>query len=344
MNEMNRYHRQALLPQIGDAGQRKLGAARALLVGCGALGTVIADQLVRAGIGFLRIADRDVIEPTNLQRQVLFDESDAESGMPKAHAAHNRLAGINSTITIEPHVVDVDSGNIEYLADGVDLILDGTDNAETRYLINDAAVKHRLPWVYGACVGTGGRAMGVFPGRSPCLRCLFPEPPGPGELQTCDTAGVLGAAAAIVASIQVAEAMKLLLHDPNAARTLVTLDLWPIRFRTISTDAARRDDCPTCAQGLFRFLDARPGRAATGLCGRNTVQVRPNSTGEPIDLTDAARRLATAGQCQQTPFFVRCTLRERDLTLTLFPDGRALVHGTADVALARSVYAQWIGS
>ena len=344
MIEIDRYHRQTLLWQIGEAGQRRLSTARVLLVGCGALGTVIADQFVRAGVGFLRLVDRDVVERTNLQRQVLFDESDAAGGLPKAHAAANRLARINSAVELDPRIVDVHSGNIESLVAGVELILDGTDNAETRYLINDAAVKHGLPWVYGACIGTGGRAMGIAPGQSPCLRCLFPEPPGPGELQTCDTAGVLGAAAAVIASIQVAEAMKLLLHDPHAARTLVTLDLWPMHVRTISTEDARREDCPACGQHDFRFLDARPGKAAASLCGRNTVQVRPDTNGAPIDLDRAARRLASAGDCRQTPFFVRCALRERDLTLTLFPDGRALIHGTADVALARSIYARWVGS
>ena len=344
MTEMDRYHRQTLLPQIGEAGQRRLSAARVLLVGCGALGTVIADQFVRAGVGFLRLVDRDVVERTNLQRQVLFDEFDSAGGAPKAHAAASRLGRINSAVQLDPRIVDVDSGNIESLVDGVELIVDGTDNAETRYLVNDAAVKRGLPWVYGACIGTGGRAMGILPGRSPCLRCLFPEPPGPGELQTCDTAGVLSAAAGVVASMQVVEAIKLLLRDPDAARTLVTVDLWPMRIRTISTDDARRADCPTCGRRTFQFLEARSGKAATTLCGRNTVQVRPATNGATIDLDHAVRRLASAGECQQTAFFVRCILRENALTLTLFADGRALIHGTGDVALARSIYARWVGN
>jgi adenylyltransferase/sulfurtransferase len=343
-HRMNRYHRQTLLPQIGDAGQRRLGAARVLLVGCGALGTVIADQLVRAGVGFIRIADRDLVELTNLQRQVLFDESDATAGLPKAVAAARRLAAINSSVTIEPHVVDVHGGNVESLMDGVDLLLDGTDNVETRYLVNDAAVKRGVPWVYGACVGVAGRVMGIVPGRSPCLRCMFPQPPSPGELATCDTAGVLAGAANVVASVQVVEAMKILLGDATAATELATIELWPLRVRTISTIGARRHDCPTCAARRFEFLSVRPGAAATSLCGRNTVQVRPAQDGSPIDLDAVAARLASVGLVDRTRFFVRCAPRDSDLTLTLFPDGRAMVHGTNDPAAARSLYARFVGS
>ncbi|MEA2734349.1 MAG: molybdopterin-synthase adenylyltransferase [Humisphaera sp.] len=341
---MDRYHRQTLLPQIGPGGQERLTRSRVLLVGCGALGTVIAEQMARAGIGFLRICDRDLVETTNLQRQVLFDEADVTAGTPKAIAAAQRLRRINSTIVIEPHVVDVHSGNIESLMDGIDLVMDGTDNAETRYLVNDATVKHARPWVYGACVGTGGRVMGIVPGRSPCLRCLFPDLPEPGALETCDTAGVLASAASVVASLQVVEAMKIILGDASAARELVTIDLWPLRIKTISTADARRQDCPTCGERRFEFLDVRPGAAATSLCGRNTVQVRPASNGTRIDLDAIAGRLEVAGEVERTAFFVRCTLRDGNLSLTLFPDGRAMVHGTADPAVARSIYARFIGN
>jgi adenylyltransferase/sulfurtransferase len=339
-----RYHRQTLLPQIGPAGQERLARARVLLVGCGALGTVIAEQLARAGAGFLRICDRDVVETTNLQRQVLFDESDAAAGRPKAVAAAERLRAINSSVRVDPRVVDVHSGNIELLIDGVDLILDGTDNAETRYLVNDAAIKHSKPWVYGACVGTSGRVMAVLPMTRPCLRCMFPQPPGPGELETCDTAGVLASAASVVASLQVVEAMKILVGDPASARELVTIDLWPLRFRTIHTENARRADCPTCVFRRFEFLDARPGAATTALCGQNTVQVRPASNGTPFDLDAAAERLAVAGPVERSPFFVRCALRDSKLSITLFPDGRAMVHGTADLSVARSIYARFVGT
>ena len=345
MKSSDRYHRQTLLPQIGDAGQRRLAASRVLLVGCGALGTVIADQLVRAGVGFVRVCDRDVVELTNLQRQVLFDESDAAAGLPKAIAAAKRLGQINSAVEIDPQVVDVHGGNIERLIEGIEIVLDGTDNVETRYLVNDAAVKRGVPWVYGACVGTSGRVMGIAPGKDrPCLRCLFPDPPGAGELPTCDTAGVLGAAAGLVASLQVAEAMKILLGDRSAASELVTIDLWPLRIRTIATAGARRADCLACGQRRFEFLDARPGAAATSLCGRNTVQVRPPTIGAGLDLKQVAARLETAGVVEDSPYFLRCTLRENGLTLTLFPDGRGLVHGTSDLSVARSLYARYVGS
>jgi molybdopterin/thiamine biosynthesis adenylyltransferase len=344
---VSRYHRQLLLPQVGQSGQQRLNEASVLLIGCGALGTVIAEQLARGGVGTLRICDRDIVEMTNLQRQVLFDESDAHAGTPKAIAAAQRLSRINATVRIEPHVVDVHSGNIEELVAGrdgaarADLILDGTDNAEVRYLINDAAVKHDVPWVYGGCVGTSGRVMAIVPGTTPCLRCLFPEPPTPGELETCDTAGVLAPAAAIVASLQVVAAMKILLgHD--VAEELVTLDLWQTRVQTISTAGGRRDDCPACGRRQFPFLD-RSASGTTMLCGRDAIQVLPPAR-TTLDPKLIASRLATAGPVESTPHLVRCTLSESGLGLTVFPDGRAIIKGTTDSALARSVYARFIGT
>ena len=214
---MNRYHRQILIAQIGERGQQILGSSRVLLIGCGALGTVTAEQLVRAGVGHLRLCDRDVVELTNLQRQTLFSERDASDGTPKALAAASRLSAINSQVTIDAQVTDVHSQNIERLIENIDVIVDGTDNVETRYLLNDAAVKHSIPWVYGACVGTTGRALGIIPGKTPCLRCLFPQPPAPSELPTCDTAGVLASSAAIAGSLQVTEVLKILVRDPDAA-------------------------------------------------------------------------------------------------------------------------------
>jgi adenylyltransferase/sulfurtransferase len=339
---IDRYHRQTLLSRIGEDGQRRLQSARVLLVGCGALGTVIADQLVRGGVGMVRLCDRDLVELTNLQRQVLFDETDAAAGTPKAVAAAARLARINSSIVIDPHVVDVHSGNIEPLMDGVDLVLDGTDNVETRYLINDAAVKHGIPWIYGGCVGTSGRVATIIPIKGACLRCLFPQPPGPGELPTCDTAGVLAGAANIVASLQVAAAYKVLLEDPSAAE-MVSIDVWPVRVHAVSIADGRRPDCPTCGERKFEFLDARPGAAAAALCGRNTVQIRPSNAVNTIDFDAITPRLASAGVVERTPFFVRCSPRESKLTLTLFPDGRAMIHGTSDPAVARSLYARLVG-
>jgi adenylyltransferase/sulfurtransferase len=339
---MNRYHRQMLLPQIGPVGQERLRRSRALLVGCGALGTVAVEQLVRAGVGLLRICDRDLVEMTNLGRQVLFDEAAAAASVPKAIAAASRLSAINSDVRIDPHVVDVHSGNIERLLDGIDVVLDGTDNVETRYLVNDVAVKHGVPWVYGACVGTSGRVMGIVPGKTPCLRCVFPEPAGPGELPTCDTAGVLAATAGIVASLQVSHALAILLGEAPAE--MVTVQLWPTRISTISTADARRQDCPTCGRQEFRFLEVRAGSVAAALCGRNTVQIRPAKFDGTVDIQAIAERLKSAGTVQHQPHYLRCELREGGLSLTVFCDGRAMVHGTADTTLARSIYAKFVGS
>jgi adenylyltransferase/sulfurtransferase len=324
------------------SGQEKLARSRVLLIGCGALGTVIADQLARAGVGFLRIADRDVVELTNLQRQVLFDESDAAESMPKAVAAARKLARVNSSIRIEPHVVDVDSRSIETLVEDVDLILDGTDNAAARYLINDVALKRGLTWIYGACVGTEGRVMTIFPRKTACLRCIFPDPPAPGELATCDTAGVLGPAAAVVASLQSVAALKLLTGNESAiANQLQTVDLWSNRFRAI--DVSARDDCPACALRRFEFLDT-PRRDAVELCGRNAVQIRPAQT-SVCEINSIEAKLRPFGQMTRTDFFVRCALFEHaPITLTVFTDGRTIVHGTSETSRAKALHARYVGS
>ncbi|HEX4794561.1 MAG TPA: ThiF family adenylyltransferase [Humisphaera sp.] len=407
---MQRYHRQTLLPQIGAQGQAQLAAARVLLIGCGALGTVIAEQLARAGIGFLRIVDRDVVEMTNLQRQVLFDEADAHSEVPKAIAAANRLARINSSITIEPNVTDCHAGNIEELiaarehravdrmhsssgsaaspssgtpGEGwgsgcverastarmgphpnpppeyrrrgqnssptlahaaVDLILDGTDNAETRYLINDAAVKFGIPWIYAACVSMEGRVMSIRPGITPCLRCIFPQPPGPGELPTCDTAGVFAPAAAIVASLQVAAAIKLLVEPQAHHESILTIvDVWTGRFRSSCTEDAKRPDCIACGRRRFEFLDCITAATSTNLCGRNAVQVRPSGFAR-VDLGQLAVKLSRVGQIERTEHLVRCQMPEpQSIRLTVFPDGRLIVHGTSDFERAKSIYARYVG-
>jgi adenylyltransferase/sulfurtransferase len=341
---MDRYHRQTLLPFVGEAGQARLGSARVLLVGCGALGSVIADQLVRAGLGHLTIADRDLVELTNLQRQVLYDEADAREGTPKALAAAARLRAVNSSVTVEPRVIDVHSGNIEDLIAHVDLIFDGTDNVETRYLVNDAAVKHGAPWVYGACVGVEGRVMAIRPGVGPCLRCLFATPPLVGELPTCDTAGVLGPAAALVASIQVAAGLRLLLGIEARDEPLITVDVWTGRFRTIDA-GERRADCLCCGQRRFEFLDRPVEQSVAALCGRNAVQVRAARPANGISLGDVAARLERVGHVQVQPFLIRCQLRDQDgLGLTVFGDGRAIVHGTSDLAHARALVSRFLGS
>jgi adenylyltransferase/sulfurtransferase len=337
---IDRYHRQSILPQIGVEGQRRLRAARVLVVGCGAIGSVVAEQLARAGVGTLRIADRDVVELTNLQRQVLFDESDAREGLPKAVAAARRLARINADVSIEPHVVDVDGQNVEPLADEVQLIIDGTDNVETRYLINDASVKRSIAWVYGACVGTEGRVLSIRPGNGPCLRCIFPDPPHPGELPTCDTAGVLGPAAAVVGAMQAAAAIKLLVGAVEGLDQMIVLDLWTNRFRSIDTSGAKRAACATCGQRRFELLGHAPRDATARLCGRNAVQVRGAA---PVSLDRLAARLAASARVMRSEHLVRATV-DSGLELTAFPDGRVIVHGTADVARARSIYARFIGS
>lgn len=348
--QIDRYHRQSLLSQVGTEGQGRLRDSSVLLVGCGALGTVIADQLVRAGIGSLRIADRDIVELTNLQRQVLFDQSDVRDGLPKAIAAANRLRKINSDVAVDVHVTDVHAGNIESLAgcDGhgqpVDLILDGTDNVATRYLLNDLSVKHAVPWIYGACVATEGRCMAILPTAGPCLRCVFPEPPSPADLPTCDTAGVLASAAAIVASLQVAAAIQILLQGPDSpTEPLISFDLWPSRFQTLDLKQAKRPDCPTCGHRRFEFLEAPADGQMTSLCGRNAVQVRSRSA-QPVDLSRMAGKLSQSGRVQQTPYLLRCDLHEpQTIQLTVFPDGRAIIQGTADLDRARSIYSRFIG-
>lgn len=341
--DLQRYHRQMLLPQVGEPGQRRLAAARVLLVGCGALGTAAADQLVRAGVGHLTLVDRDIVELTNLQRQTLFDERDAADETPKAVAAANRLRAVNSSVEIVSRVADVHAGNVEdLLKPRPDLIIDGTDNVQTRYLLNDVSVKHGIPWIYGAAVSVEGRVMTVTPGVTPCLRCVFPTPPSPQDLPTCDTAGVLGMATAIVGAYQAIEALKLLTGQPSDPY-LIRLDLWSPRTHVVSLAEARRTDCPCCGLHRFDHLESRSNDAAA-LCGRNAIQVRPPNPTE-LSLASLAERLAPAGDVRRTPHFVKITLRDpAGVTLTIFPDGRSLIHGVTDLGRAKSLHARFIGS
>jgi adenylyltransferase/sulfurtransferase len=343
-----RYHRQLLLPQIGAAGQEKLARSRVLLVGVGALGCTIADQLVRAGAGHLRLVDRDLVDVTNLHRQTLFTEKDARAGAAKAAAAAARLREVNSAVEIEPIVADVHAANVEELAGlgagggfRADLILDGTDNAETRYLINDVCVKHGIPWVYGACVGVEARVMGVAPGETPCLRCVFPQPPAAGELQTCDTAGVLGAAAAAVAAMQAAMALRLLVQGDAPAR-LMAMNVWDLWARGLELTEGRDADCIACGRREFEFLARPPEMGAAVLCGREAVQVRGSGR---LDLAALAERLRGVGEVQTLPLLLRLRpTTHAGLQLTVFADGRTVVEGTRDAALARSVVARYIGA
>jgi molybdopterin/thiamine biosynthesis adenylyltransferase len=342
---MSRYDRQQILPQIGPGGQARLAKSRVLLVGCGALGSTAADLLVRAGIGHVRIVDRDLVELTNLQRQVLFDEQDAAEERPKAVAAAERLHAINREIRIDPIVADLNAGNIESFAD-VDLIVDGTDNIATRYLINDVAVKREIPWIYGGCVGVEGRVWGIWPSRTGCLRCLFPEPPNPSDMPTCDTAGVLGPAAAVVGALQAATAIRFLVEGPEASHQskLTILNIWDGNFRQMAFTPPQ-PDCPCCTHRKFPYLSTNGRDFTTNLCGRNAVQVVSVQRGPEIDLSAAADRWQKLGEVGRTPWFIRCKLSDPSgIDLTLFPDGRLIVRGTSEPMRAASIYARFVGS
>jgi adenylyltransferase/sulfurtransferase len=328
---------------LGEAGQRKLLASRVLLCGCGALGTVIANSLVRAGVGHLRIVDRDFVELNNLQRQVLYDEADVASGLPKAVAAQQRLSKINSQVHIEAIVADVDHKNIGQFVDGTHLILDGTDNFETRFLLNDAALKFGIPWVYGGCIGAEGQTMTILPGDTPCLRCLIPESPPPGTTPTCDTAGILGPIVDIVASLQAAEALKILTgHLEAINRSLTVIELWDNRIRQIQLNSLKENsDCSTCQRRQFPWLDGERGSHTAILCGRNAVQLSfPDR--HAIVLEQLADTLSAVGRVSRNRFLVRAEIGP--YTLTVFPDGRAIVGGTEDIAEAKTVYAKYVGN
>jgi molybdopterin/thiamine biosynthesis adenylyltransferase len=338
MNPMeSRYSRQSRFAPLGSDGQTRIRAATVALVGCGALGTVEAEILVRAGVGALRIIDRDFVEWSNLQRQFLFEESDAVEGLPKAVAAARRLARVNSEVTIEPAVADLTPANIEDLLEGVELILDGTDNFEARFLVNDYAVDRGIPWIYAAAVGSYGLKLPIIPGRTACLRCVYPEPPQ-GSQPTCETDGVLAPVTAAIASLASGDALKLLAAGPEAVTArMTTIDIWSGEIRQISPPA-RDPDCPCCALRDFVHLNGQR-RAPISLCGRNAVQIHERF--RPVDLTDLARRLAPLATVRANDFAVRATIDSYELTV--FPDGRAIVKGTTDPAVARSLYARYVG-
>ncbi len=331
-----RYSRQILFPGIGEPGQQHLLDARVAVVGCGALGSFQAGALARAGIGFLRIIDRDYVELSNLQRQWLFDECDVEQGMPKAAAAARKIAGINSQILVDPLVADLTAANAADALDGMDLILDGTDNFETRYLINDFAVERGVPWIYGAAVGSYGIAMPVIPGKTACLRCVYPDPPS-GAQPTCETAGVLGSVTALIASWQVSEAIKILC-GVEPARKITTVDVWSGEIRQVA-EPGPVADCPTCGRREFPYLTGER-RAPVSLCGHNAVQIHERA--RPLELRDLAARLAPLGPVRSNEFALR--FEAPPYLLTIFPDGRAIVKGTTDVGIARSLYARYIGA
>jgi molybdopterin/thiamine biosynthesis adenylyltransferase len=334
-----KYSRQILFSEIGEAGQQRLLASRAVLVGCGALGTALAGLLVRAGLGYLRIVDRDFVEPSNLQRQTLFDEADAREALPKAVAAERKLRVINFSVQVEGIVADLTPGNAEELLSSFPVILDGTDNFETRFLVNDIAVKLGVPWVYAAAVSSYGVTMTIQPGVTPCLACLLEDRAGQGMEETCDTVGVLGAAPAAVAAIQSAEAIQLFLGKESALQgRLLSLDVWAGRFQAIRV--ARNPECRVCARREFRYLEGESQPHLT-MCGRDSVQIHERS--RHLDLDALGKRLGPGvAEVRHNDFLLR--FRVPPYELTVFADGRAIIKGTRDPGVARSLYARYIGS
>jgi adenylyltransferase/sulfurtransferase len=339
---LERYSRQIRFYGVGDEGQRRLLNSHITLCGCGALGTVIANALVRAGVGHLRLVDRDFIETSNLQRQVLFDEHDVAENLPKAEAAARKLTAINSSVYVEPVVTDIDRTNILELVHDADLILDGTDNFEIRYLINDAAVKLAKPWVYGGCIGSHGQTMTILPGETPCLRCVFEAAPAPGEAGTCETAGVLSPIVNIVASYQVTEAFKILTgRRDKVNRDLIYLDVWENMQRRIKVaPLLGKVDCPCCRRRRFEWLEGEQGSHTTSLCGRNAVQVA-HRTPARLNFEELAGHLEKLGEVSYNRFLLKFTTDGHEFTV--FPDGRAIIKGTSDVDKARTLYAKYIG-
>jgi len=344
----SRYSKQIRFGKIGEDGQDRIHQSKVLVVGCGALGSVICNTLARAGVGHLRIVDRDFLEMSNLQRQTLFDEDDVKSGLPKSIAAVEHLRKINSGIDLQPFVDDVNPSNIGRLCEGVDLILDGTDNFETRFLINDASIKFGIPWVYGGCLGAGGQSMTVLPRETACLNCLMLDgPPPPGTTATCDSAGVLAPIIDLIASIQCCEALKLLVGDMEAvSRKLTVVDMWDNFYRQMDvSDLRNQVDCPTCKNDQFKWLTAATANSSAVLCGRNAVQLRfANSDG--FDFERVAKILTELGTVNKNDFMLKFAteFQGNELEITVFEDGRAIIYGTDEISIAKSAYARFIGN
>jgi adenylyltransferase/sulfurtransferase len=334
---LDRYSRQILFAPIGLEGQEKLRQSRVVILGCGALGTAQANALARAGVGTLRIVDRDFVEESNLQRQMLFDEADARESLPKAVAAQRKLRQINSDINVEGTVADADSSNVEEFIEGFHLALDATDNFETRYLLNDAAVKLGIPWIYGAVVGSYAATMTILPGRTACLACIFPKPPH-GLHETCDTVGVISPAVSWAAAIQTTEALKILLgRESELHGSLLAYDVWSNHFQPVK--APRDPQCRVCVAHEFAYLE-QGQTTHVSMCGRNSVQIH-QSESRGLDLAELKARLERFGPVQANEFLLKCSLDPYELTV--FPDGRVIVKGTQDPAVARGLYARYIG-
>lgn len=341
-SQLDRYRRQTRYAALGEDGQRRLLKSRVLVCGSGALGCVVADTLVRAGVGFTRLVDRDFVDLDNLHRQVLFSEQDATEQLPKAVAAANRLQAVNSSVQVEPVVADVNATNIRQLADGVDLIVDGTDNFETRYLINDMAVSIGIPWVFAGCVGAEGQVLAIVPGETPCLSCIMPEPPPAAEMPTCESAGVLPPIVNVIASLQAIEALKVLSGNREQVNPAMTfVDLWSNQQRSLSMAGSLVSDCPTCGKREFRWLEGKRGSAVTQLCGRNSVQLSADAV-DAVDLPALAGKLGSVGEVTLNKYLLRVEVEGH--LLTVFADGRTIVGGTEDPAVARTMHAKYVGN
>ena len=339
-----RYVRQMRYGPFGKNGQANLAKSAVLIVGCGALGTHLANTMVRAGVGLVRIVDRDFIELNNLQRQVLFDENDVANGLPKAVVAANKLNSVNSAVRLDPIVADVDHQNIGELCDGIELILDGTDNFETRFLLNDMSVKSGIPWVYGGCLGADGQTMTIVPNQTACLRCLMLDgPPPPGTTPTCDSAGIMAPIIAVIAAYQASEGIKILSGNVEAiSRSLTVFEMWDNRIRQLNLKELRDQvDCPTCKQLKFEWLNGAMGSHTAILCGRNAVQLSFAERKE-ISLVELEQKLTGLGKITRNEYLMR--LEVEQFVITAFRDGRAIVNGTEDIAQAKTVYAKYIGS
>ncbi len=335
---LERYSRQILFTEIGEEGQRAIRRSRVLIVGLGALGSVSSDMLVRAGVGFIRLIDRDYVDETNLQRQSLYDEQDLE--LPKAVAAVEKLRRVNTEVKVEGRVDDLAPENMEEHLEGIDLLIDGTDNFETRYLVNDACIKAGKPWIYAACVGSYGMSFVIRPGITPCLRCLMEEGPPPGATPTCDTAGVIAPVVHAVAAWQVAEALKLLAGRENMLLgSVISLDIWRGKFDRFQPSEPRKE-CPACGKRDFEYLSGKLGSRAAILCGRGAVQVRPQVR-ESLALEELASRLRPLGTVKVNPYLLRFETEGKEMVV--FADGRAIIHGTDDPSEARSLYARYVG-
>jgi molybdopterin-synthase adenylyltransferase len=341
---LDRYSRQTLFGPIGKEGQKRLQDASVAIIGCGALGTGLASNLCRAGIGRILIADRDYIELNNLQRQILFDEDDVAHHVPKAIAAVEKLQIVNSDISIEALVEDVNVDSIEEIVRSHNLILDATDNFETRYLINDACVKQQRPWIYSGVISAYGTTMNIIPGDTACLRCVFPDMPLPGTTATCDTVGVLNGIVGVITGIAATEAIKILLKSDKVSRSIFTMDLW--ENTTDRIELPRQTDCPACGQHTYEFLDTFTTTHSTSLCGRNAIQVRgytgADKEARRLDFPNLAERLKEVGEVHYNTHLLRFNVENYELTV--FPDARVIIKGTDNEQVARSIYARYIGS